>query len=365
MSENNKGFYEDYKQINQVVVEEIVHNLKVDTSAEIVPSEEQSTSSTPIIHQLNRTTSGRTTPAATPQDNPITAHDIHAEAVQSAASACITVRDLDPKSYSKDRDINEWWRLGMLRHNEGEFAGAELFLEKALKHSKVNYGTEFPERAKLFGTLASACAHQGKRERVEQILDEYDEAADWRHRVLELLLSGFLEEGKSKQATEIFVKYGKEFIGREGALGRLMSMCSKHGCWSMAASITGTYPRFPGRESALEACISACREQSRWDQAEGFLLELSKEKTGNQVKESGIMHSLAEVYFAKKDLKSAQLFCQKAIDLRTSGFGKTHPLFQESIYLIGKIIYEANGDLSEFASFRHVLPPKIQGTNLE
>jgi tetratricopeptide (TPR) repeat protein len=331
-----------------------------------VPSEELSTFSTPNIHQLNPTTSERTSPAATPRFTPITAHDIHVEALQPAAPACIIVGDLDAKSYSKDGDIiDELWRWGMLRYNEGEFARAELFLEKALKHSKVKYGTEFPERAKLFGTLASACAYQGKREKVEQILDEYDEVADWKHRVLEVLLSGFLEEGKSQQATEIFVKYGKEFIGREGALERLMSMCPKHGCWSMAASITGTYPRFPGRESALEACISACREQSRWDQAEGFLLELSKEKTGNQVKESGIMHSLAEVYFAKKDLKSAQLFCQKAIDLRTSGFGKTHPLFQESIYLIGKIIYEANGDLREFESFRHVLPPKIQGTNLE
>ena len=257
--------------------------------------------------------------------------------------------------------IKEWWKSGISRFAEREYEGAELLLERTLQHSEAKYGKEFPRREDIFGALASACAHQGKREKVEELLDGYTSAADWKHRALEILVSSCLEEGKRNQANEILVKYDEEFEGKDDTLLRLVSTSSKHGGWSVAARIVGRYSQFHGRERVLETCISVCREQSKWDEAEVFLLELLKEKPTNDIEASKYRHTLAEVCLAKGDLKSAQLSCQKAVEARRKAFGKKDRLFQESVYLIAKIIYEAKGDPIEFEGYRNQLPPKIQG----
>jgi tetratricopeptide (TPR) repeat protein len=359
---DNKDFFQEYTPVKEVVADEAINSLTASMSNVALPSD--STSNTFHVLQLHRTPSGTTSsPTASPADKLVTEQNIQAKATLPTELAIITVPDFNPVSDEIDVIVKEWWRLGMLKYHESEYAGAELFLDKALKQSKAKYGTEFPERGKLFATLASTCAHQGKRDRVEQLLDEFRETAEWKRRVLELLLTEYVKEGKSKQAAEIFEKYGSEFEGQEAALLRLMTLCSEHSCWSVAASIITKHRTFCDRERALEICVIACLKQSKWEEAEGFLLELSKGMTGNQIKESEIMHSLAEVYFAKRDLKSAQLFCQRAIDIRMTKFGKSHPLFQESIYLIGKIIYEAHGDFIEFVNLKNLLPSKIQGTN--
>lgn len=359
---DNKDFFQEYTSVKEVVGDEAIHSLTASMSNVALPSD--STSNTLHALQLHRIASGTTTPTASPADKLITEQNIQAKATLPTELAIITVPDFNRVSDEIDVIVKEWWRLGMLKYLESEYAGAEVFLDKALKQSKAKYGTEFPGRGKLFATLASTCAHQGKRDRVEQLLDEFRETAEWKRRVLEQLLTEYVKEGKSKQAAEIFEKYGSEFEGQDAALLRLMTLCSEHSCWSVAASIITKHRTFCKRERALEICVIACLKQSKWEEAEGFLLESSKGMTGNQIKESEIMHSLAEVYFAKRDLKSAQVFCQRAVDIRMTKFGKSHPLFQESIYLIGKIIYEANGDFVEFVSLQNLLPSKIQGTNL-
>ena len=220
---------------------------------------------------------------------------------------------------------------------------------------------EFPGRERLLGELASACAHNGKRERTEKILEEYSPTADWKHTVVEILISICLEEGKLNQANETFVKYSAALEGRDVTLARLVTACLKHSGWSIAANIINKYPHFQGRNIVLESCAAACRAQSKWVEAEKFLLELLDEQTKKGVESSGTLDALTEVYLENRNLDSAQLYCQKLIDARRKTVGKKHPLFQRSIYLMAKIIYEANGDPIEYDGYKNLLPGKIQG----
>ena len=120
------------------------------------------------------------------------------------------------------------------------------------------------------------------------------------------------------------------------------------------------YTRFQGRETKLKECVSVCRRESSWTEAEGFLLELLKVQTGNEIERSATMHMLAEVYLAKRDLKSAQDYCRRAF-VAARRNKKNTPLVQKSVYLLAKIIYEANGDPHEFELYRDQLPSKVRG----
>jgi tetratricopeptide (TPR) repeat protein len=263
-------------------------------------------------------------------------------------------QDVHDSDTDTDQDLIKAWRKsGMMKLGERNYEGAEILLEKALAQSELKHGTQFPERATLLGSLVLTRAYQGKREKVEKVLD--NNPADWNN-VLEVLVSSCLEEGKCNPAIEILTKYGSQFEGRDDSLVRLVSTCLKHGSWPVAAYIVGRYP-FHGKEKMLELCLSACRARAKWDAAEGFLLELLKDNEHH-----AWLHSLTEVYLEKGDRKSAQRFCKRAIDARKR---LKHPLYHDSIYLMAKIIYEANGDLIEYNLYKNILPPKVQGTPLE
>jgi tetratricopeptide (TPR) repeat protein len=356
-SESNKFRFDDHQIVEEHQIDEANQNVEADTIS-------LQSGTSPALHTVNTnkrngTTGGVTFPPA-PPENQLTIN-LETAGAQAADLTHATVDDSDTGSNIEDDFIQEWRKLGMLKFEQREYAAAELLLKKTLTQSELKYGIGFGGRERILGILASACAHQGRKETVEEILDEYRRPAVWKHRVLVTLVISFLEEGKLNQASEILEKYGAEFEERDDALVRLVSICSKHSAWSVAAGIFGRYMRFQGRERVLDTCISACRQKSNWDEAEGFLLELLKVKTRNEVERSATTHALAEVYLAKKDVKSAQDYCQRAVDSRRKKLGKKHHLFQESVYLIAKIIYEANGNPIEFDIYRNLLPTKVQG----
>ena len=257
----------------------------------------------------------------------------------------------------EDDFILKMWERAMVKFREREFAAAESLLEVTLKESEARHGTKFAGNERILQSLASACAHHGRKERVEEILDK--EYPGPKHNVLATLITTSLGEGKLNQASEILEKYGSELEGKNDALHNLLSACVKHSCWSVAAEIFSRYSQFRGREMRLKECVSVCRHEACWREAEGFLLELLKVQTPTELEWSATMHQLAEVYIAKNDLNKARDYCRRAFDARRSK--KNAPLVQESLYLLAKIIYEVHGDPHEFELYRDQLPSKVRG----
>ena len=329
--------------------------------AEEFPWQSSSALQAPNVDEPAPTDTEALTPTTTALQKRLVPLDIPAIEVRPIEPVNVTNYRADSDSDSDDDFASIWRKSGMSKFKEKDYAGAEVFLEKSLKQLESQYGHEFHGKEEILGTLGSACAHQGKKDKIFKILDEYTEPANWRHKVLEILISRFLEEEKWTEANETLAKYEDEFRGKDDSLARLVSTCSKQGGWSVAANITGKYLEFRGRDRVLQICISACREKSKWNEAEGFLLELLKDKTRSESDAAESMHTLAEVYLAKKDLVAAQDFCQKAVDARKRTLGKKHPLYLESIYLIAKIIYESGGCTIEYESYRGLLPQKFQG----
>jgi hypothetical protein len=262
---------------------------------------------------------------------------------------------------TEDDFLNDLRKRAMVKFEQKEYAAAESLLEKTLKDSQEKYGTDFPGRERTLCLLATACAHQGLKDRVHEILDEgYLQPAVWKHAVITSLITSLLEEGKVKQASKTLERYGTQFKGRQAALESLASICLKHRAWLVAMDISTKYTWFEGRKSMLKTFATACRQESSWSEAEAFLLELLKTQSQNDVEWSATMHVLAEVYLAKNDLNAARDYCRKAFDARWK-LGKNNPLFHESVYLLAKIIYEAKGDQHEFELYRDKLPKKVQG----
>jgi hypothetical protein len=262
---------------------------------------------------------------------------------------------------TEDDFLNDLRKRAMVKFEQKEYAAAESLLEKTLKDSQEKYGTDFPGKERTLRLLATACAHQGLKERVHEILDEgYPQPAVWKHEVITALITSLLEEGKVKQASETLERYGTEFEGRQAALESLVSICLNHRAWPVAMDISTKYTWFEGRKSMLETFATACRQESSWSEAEAFLLELLKTQTQNDIEWSATMHVLAEVYLAKNDLNSARGYCRKAFDVRWKKLGKNNPIFLESVYLLAKIIYEAKGDQHEFELYRDKLPKNVQ-----
>jgi hypothetical protein len=281
---------------------------------------------------------------------------------EDRAAALTDVVAIPVTGHNEDDFLNDLRKRAMVKFEQREYAAAESLLEKTLKDSQEKYGTDFPGRERTLCLLATACAHQGLKDRVHEILDEvYPQPAVWKHGVITTLITSLLEEGKVTQASETLERYGTQFEGRQAALESLVSICLKHRAWLVAMDISTKYTWFEGRKSMLEKFATASRQESSWSEAEAFLLELLKAQSQNEVERSATMHVLAEVYLAKNDLNSARDYCRKAFDARWKKLGMNNPLFHESVYLLAKIIYEAKGDQHEFELYRDKLPKKVQG----
>jgi tetratricopeptide (TPR) repeat protein len=297
-----------------------------------------------------------------PRVDPGTAVRLEAISASRPTPPSLSISILDPKppSRGEDQSFNRLVNSASRKFSEGKYSDAEGLLDRTLKLSEEIYGLEFTGRDRILATLASACAYQGKTQKAIEILDKFGPSNDWKHLVLEVLVIGYLEEGRWNSVSETVLKYGTDFEGRDELLAKLVLACAKHGGWSAAATIVSRYPQFQGRDRVLEMCISECRRISKWNEAEKFLLELLPQTMESDVKGSKVHHVLAEVYLAKKDIQSARIHCQTAVHVREK-IGD--PLLQESVYLLAKIVYEANSDHLEFEGLRHRFPQKIQGTD--
>ena len=260
---------------------------------------------------------------------------------------------------------DDWGREGLSKYRQKDYAGAEQCLESALE--QIDSEEVVCYRTDLLWALASCCAHLGKFERVEEILDGEEASDQWKYAVVEIVLSRYLKDGMWTQANELLVKYRKEFDDRDDSLIRLLMDCRRNGAWIVASCIAMEYSNFQGKCQALEECVSTCRDELKWDEAAGFLLEILKEKefAGDEIELAHTMHQLGEIFLYKREYSRAKQYMSSALDIRTRKLGKKHSLVRDSAYLLAKIIYKNNGITGAYNNYKTLLPPKYQGLSLE
>jgi ankyrin repeat protein/tetratricopeptide (TPR) repeat protein len=267
-----------------------------------------------------------------------------------------------------DDPTYELQKEGLAKYDRKDYAGAEICLEDALGQVESS-SRESPSnsRTELLSAIASCCAHLGKVQRVEEILNRDEAPNEWKYSVLEMVLSRYLRDGMWAQSNELLVKYRKEFDGRDDALIRLLTDCRRNGAWSVASCIGKEYSKFRGKCRALEECVSVCQEGSRWNEAEVLMLDILKEKEliGDEIALSHTTHQLADILVHKKDYATAKQYCSNSLELRIKRLGKKHDLVRDSAYLLAKIVFKSKGEMGEYNMNKSFLPVKYQGINLQ
>jgi ankyrin repeat protein/tetratricopeptide (TPR) repeat protein len=105
------------------------------------------------------------------------------------------------------------------------------------------------------------------------------------------------------------------------------------------------------RVDTLNMLGNTCYKQGKWDEAEKYLLELIVGKDETDCRALDAMHTLAEVYMAKKNLEKAYQYCDKALRGRRTALGRGNLLVHQSVSLLADIL-EAQGDPVEAAVYR-------------
>jgi ankyrin repeat protein/tetratricopeptide (TPR) repeat protein len=108
------------------------------------------------------------------------------------------------------------------------------------------------------------------------------------------------------------------------------------------------------RVDTLHMLAITCYKQGEWDEAEKYLLELIVGKDETDGRALGAMHTLAEVYMAKKNLEKAYQYCHRAVKGRRTALGRDDLLVHQSVSLLADI-FEARGDPVEAEVYRGLL----------
>jgi hypothetical protein len=121
------------------------------------------------------------------------------------------------------------------------------------------------------------------------------------------------------------------------------------------------YPKFSERAQLLHECTSSCRRQAQWAGAAVFLQIALKSvrKEEGELKASGFMLDLAEVYFAEGNLELAEKYGRTAFGLRKRALGNEQDLLcQECVYVLAKIC-DTIGKHPFAIAFKSMIPLEI------
>lgn len=216
--------------------------------------------------------------------------------------------------------IKKWWKSGVLKFNQNQYAEAEKLLARAVMFSEKKHKT-FKGRDRLLNLLASTYAKQGKLPEVEKLVQTYPQ----------------LKNGD--------------------CLELLCVTCCRKGLLHSANDVLADHTIFKGRERVFKELVFAYFREKEWQNAENVLLDIGL------VDEFETLHTLAEVYLVKGELVSAKQYCERALRGRKKTLGTDHDLYYDSLCLSVAILI-ANAELEEAEFYSDLLPSGFQGSQL-
>lgn len=229
---------------------------------------------------------------------------------------------LDETGEGSDSDIEadmiaDLQKKGGQKLSQSQYYEAASYLEKALDRAEAKHGPDIDSEARdgTLEMLAKAYFHQGKLNKVEEILSKYSGQYDGKLKTLNMLVPAYCERNQWEQAEKLISKH----MGgtKEQGLGWLAAHCVKESQWSVAKNILVKHINFEGRDKILKLVASECLEKGELDVAETFLLEYL-DKTHDDVQYLESLHILGGLYLRKGELESAVIYGKKALEGRKS-----------------------------------------------